>query len=180
MSAASVADLFFITAMAAGLVALLPFRELLTSLWSGGTEALSASNRDVHKRYTLVLTLLILALLFAWRGVFGHLRERGPLSPRVLISKWGSFAWVVVLVMIVTAPWRLLWSNHHERVLLNGERAYLLMETDAEFVIYRPETRSTGRYVKDEEFDLGRLGSSGYLYELPESFEEAVAAQEGS
>lgn len=166
-----VADLFFLGAVAAGLVALLPFSELVTSLWSGGTEAFSASNRDIHKRYTLVLTLLILALLFTWRSVFRKLRGEGPLETRTLVSKWGSFASILLLIIVVTAPWRLLWGNDHERVLLNGERAYLIMESDTEFLIYRPQTRSSGRYSKSSDLEIRRLGSTGYLFEGPEIFE---------
>jgi hypothetical protein len=180
MSSTAVADLFFISVVAAGLLALAPFRELFTSLWSEGTEALSSANRDLHKRYTLVLTLVILALLFTWRGVFRHLRERGPLATRVLVSKWASLASILVLVMVVTAPWRLLWSNFHERVLLEGERAYVLMETDSEFVIYRPGTRSTRRYGKTEDLNLERLGTAGYVFEQPATFESGGAVGEGS
>jgi len=176
LSSTAAADLFFITVVAAGLLALAPFRELFTSLWTEGTEVFSYSNRDLHQRYTLVLTLVILTVLFTWRGVFRHLRKRGPLGTRVLLSKWASLGSVLVLVMVVTAPWRLLWSNFHERVLLDGERAYVVIETESELVIYRPGIRSSGRYPKREGLGLERLGTVGYVFEEPEVFEAAGEA----
>jgi hypothetical protein len=178
LSSTAAADLFFVGAVAAGLLALAPFWELVTSMWSSATEALSSLNRDLHMRYTQVLTLMILALFLAWRGVFRHLKGRGPLGTRVLVSKWGSFACILLLLMLATAPWRLLWSNEHERVLLEGERGYILVETEAEVVIYRPGSGTAGRYPKDGRLTLERLGTIGYLFETPGRFESARA--EGS
>jgi len=172
LSSKAVADLFFVATVVVGLLALAPFRELVTSLWSEATEALSSLNRDLHKRYTLVLTLVIMGLLFAWRGVFRHLRGRGPPGTRVLVSKWGSFACILLLLMMVTAPWRLLWSNQHERVILEGERGYILVETESELVIYRPGSGPARRYIKDERLDLERLGTMGYPFETQEWFEQ--------
>jgi hypothetical protein len=82
----------------------------------------------------------------------------------------------------VTLPWRLLWSNEHERVLLEGERAYILVETEAELVIYRPGPGTASRYPKDGRLMLERLGTIGYLFETPGGFESARAggsAREG-
>jgi len=173
LSPTALADAFFLAAVAGGIVALVPFRELIASLRSGGTDALSSLNRAQHLMYTLVLTLLILALAFSWRSVSRRMKGRGPLGARALVSKWGSFAWIVLLVLTVTAPWRLLWNSEHERVLLNGERAYVLLETETDLVIYRPETGFSGRYEKNESLELTRLGTSGYL------FEEAQPDQSG-
>ncbi len=172
LSSTAVADLFFVGVVVAGLLALAPFRELVSSLWSEATEALSPSSRDLQQRYAQVLTLVIMVLLLAWRGVFRHLRGRGPLGIRVLVSKWGSFACILLLLMAVTGPWLLLWSNAHERVILEGERGYILVETESELVIFRPGSGPARRYVKGEHLELERLGTMGYPFETQEWFEQ--------
>jgi serine/threonine protein kinase len=173
MSSIVLADLFFITVVVTGLLALMPFRELVTALWSEGTEALSSANRSLHTWYTLVLTLLILALLLTWRSLVRNLRKRGPIETRALVSVWGSIIAILILVLLVAAPWRLLWNNDHERVLLDGERGYVLIETEADLIIYQTGTRSSVRYPKSGNLNLQRLGSIGYLFEGLRTFESA-------
>ena len=62
-------------------------------------------------------------------------------------------------------PWRLLWNNDQERALLDGERVYILMETDDALVIYDPARGATAQYRKGEVPALERLGTAGYLFE---------------
>jgi predicted Ser/Thr protein kinase len=180
MSSTVLADLFFVTVVVTGLLVLMPFRELVTSMWSEGTEALSSANRLLHTRYTLVLTLLILALLLTWRSLVRNLRRRGPIETRALVSVWGSIIAILILVMLVAAPWRLLWNNYHERVLLDGERGYVLIETEADLIIYQTRTRSSVRYAKSENLNVQRLGSTGYLFEGPKTFDSARKMTEGT
>jgi hypothetical protein len=74
-------------------------------------------------------------------------------------------AWIGILVMFMTLPWRLLWDNEHERALLDGERVYILMETDDELVIYEPTRIATAQYRKADAPTLERLNTAGYLFE---------------
>ena len=81
------------------------------------------------------------------------------------MAKWGGLAWVVIVAIVMTMPWRLLWDNDHPRALLDGERTYILMETETELLIYRPRTRATERIGGSDGQRLERLGTSGYLFE---------------
>jgi hypothetical protein len=74
-------------------------------------------------------------------------------------------------------PWRLLYQNDHLRVRVDGERAYILVETETELVIYSAETGSTDRYRKDENLSLERLEADGYLFEGPTRFDDGASPQ---
>ncbi|MCJ7627519.1 MAG: hypothetical protein MUO50_03925, partial [Longimicrobiales bacterium] len=156
---------FFLTAFLAGVVVLSPFWELLSVMWTSETEILSVSNHELHERYTISLTLLTVLLLVVWRSVFRYLRARGSIGGRIGVSRWGSLAFIIVLLIMATLPWRLRYDNDHERVLLDGERAYILLETDSDLVIYHAGRESAARYSKDEDLKLERLGVIGYLFE---------------
>jgi uncharacterized membrane protein YhdT len=175
LSPITVADAFFLTAFLAGVVVLSPFWELLSVMWNSETEVLSFPNRQIHERYTLALTLLTVVLLVTWRSVFRYLRRRGSIGGRIGVSRWGSLALIVVLLIIATLPWRLRYDNNHERALLDGEPAYILLETDSELVIFHAGRQSAARYSKDEDLELERLGFIGYLFEDVRDFESGVS-----
>ena len=77
---------------------------------------------------------------------------------------------------MATLPWRLSYNSFHERALLNGEQAYILIETDTELVFYRAESGVTARHRKDEDLQLERYGTHGYLFEGPDYFESETGA----
>ena len=77
---------------------------------------------------------------------------------------------MVLLVLIATLPWKLVNDSDRERALLNGERAYILMETASGLLIYRAESGSTAHYRNDDLTGLERLGIEGYLFEEPDAF----------
>ena len=177
LSPTTIADLFFLGATTASVVVLASFHELLLAIVTSNPEPLSCSHRPLHDAYLLTLTLLIMALLFAWHRVFGYLRVRARVTGRIGASRWGSLGWAVILLLMVTMPWRLLYQNAHSRVRVDGERAYILVETEAEFVIYSAETRSTERYRKSVDLNLERLEANGYLFEGPTRFDDGASPQ---
>ena len=95
---------------------------------------------------------------------------------------WGSLGWTVILLLMVTLPWRLLHDNDYQRVLVDGERAYILRDNPAELVIYVAGTGSTDRYPtdqypRDEDLGLERLGVDGYVFEGSRAFDEGHDAR---
>ena len=56
--------------------------------------------------------------------------------------------------------------------MLSGERAYILLETDSDIVIYNAEQGQTRHFRKDEPLELERKNTTGYLFEEPEAFED--------
>ncbi|MBT8397377.1 MAG: serine/threonine protein kinase [Gemmatimonadetes bacterium] len=173
LSPKTVADVFLLGAIVAGLVSLAPFREYLGAVWSTEREILSLANRPLHERYNEILAPIVVVLLMVWRGVFRYLRKRGPLEGRVRAVRWSSLAWIGFLVIMATLPWRLAYNSYHERARINGERVYILRETDAEVLVYRAESGTTVRHSKSGNLQIQRLGTVGYLFEEPEYFDAA-------
>lgn len=168
--AATVADAYFIGGIVVAVAVLTPFRKLLAAIGDTNTEMLTCSFRDLHDTYTGAMTLLIAGLLLAWYEFSRYVRRRGAIGGRIALATWGGLAWVIIMVIVMTLPWRLLWDNTHERALLDGQRTYILTETDTEWVIYNPISESTDRVRKGVGREMERLGTSGYLFEDRESF----------
>ena len=168
--AATVADAYFIGGIIATVAVLTPFRRLLAAIGDTNTDILACSFRDLHDTYSGVITLLIAGLLLAWHEFSRYVRRRGATGGRIALAKWGGLAWVIIMVIVMTLPWRLLWDNTHERALLDGQRTYILTETDTEWVIYNPISESTDRVRKGVGREIERLGTSGYLFEDRDSF----------
>jgi Protein kinase domain len=168
------AEVFLVVSVLVSIPVLLFFEPLLSNLWSAkNTAGLSAASRPLHWEFTFGLTLLVVCLFVAWRGVFRFVRSKRIPAGRVALARWGSLAWILFLVLIVTAPWRLIWHNDMPRVLAGGERAYILREQDDDLVIYNAERGVTQSYRIGEQPSLDRLGTVGYVFETKEQFEEA-------
>ncbi len=170
------ADLFLFLVVISSVAAVSPFWEYLLalqhpSLSSPGNELLSYAYQSIHERYTIVLASLIVVLLIGWRGLFNYLGKRDPLKGRVAAIRWGTLAGIGFLLILVTLPWRLVYDSTHERALLGGEQAYILMETEEELLLFRAESEITSRHSKGEIPGFQRLGTRGYIFEGTEFFE---------
>ncbi|MDH3292459.1 MAG: protein kinase [Gemmatimonadota bacterium] len=167
---AAVAELFLVAALGASILVLFAYRRLLASLWTDDTEILSCSFRPLHESYTIAVISLLAVLAVGWIGVSRYLHRRQARGVGVAVARWGGLVWMFILVMIMTMPWRLLYQNERERALLDDERVYILVERDADLVVYNAERRSTRLYRKDGTVDLKRLNTSGYVFENAEEF----------
>ncbi len=166
----TIAEVFLVTAVAASLGVLVLYRRLFIALWSEDPTALSCSSRWLHESYTVAMVLLMGAIALGWIGVSRYLRRRQARGISFSLVRWGGLVWIVLLVLITTMPWRLLYLNHHPRALVNGERGYILLDRDADLVIYNAERRSTGVYPKDGPLEVEPLNSIGYVFESAEQF----------
>jgi len=164
------AELFFIATLVVSMAVLSRFWPLFASLYSNATEPLSPASRPMHRAFSVAVTVLITGLVFAWRRVFRDLDGRRPAGARYRLAKWGGFAWIVILVLMLTMPWRLLWDNEHPRALLRGERAYILMERGSDVVLYNAERGVAERYQAETGQELTRQGTIGYLFEDAHDF----------
>jgi hypothetical protein len=170
VESATVADAYFLGGILAAVLFLSPFHALLAAMWGTETEVLACSSRGLHNAYAFATTFLTGGLLLAWYEFGRYVRRSRATGARVALAKWGGLAWVVIMVIVMTVPWRLLWDNTHERALLDGQRTYILIEAETELVIYNPVTESTDRIRKDAGQEVERLGTSGYIFEDRESF----------
>ena len=158
------AELFFIAGLVVSLAVLSRFWPLLTALYTNATGPLSPDARPMHRAFTVALTVLVTGLALAWRRVYRELDARGGGGARYLLAKWGGLAWILMLVLVMTMPWRLLW-NEHPRALLRGERAYILLERGPDVVLYNAERGRAERHQAETGQELTRLGTVGYLFE---------------
>ena len=163
------AELFFIGGLVVSAVVLSRFWPLLTALYTNATGPLSPEARPMHRAFTMALTVLITGLALAWRGVFRELDARHAGGARYRLAKWGGFAWILMLVLVMTSPWRLLW-NEHPRALLRGDRAYILLERGPDVVLYNAERGLAERYQPGMGQELTRQGTVGYLFEDAHAF----------
>jgi len=168
MRPAAVADLYFVTVVVLGGLALFPFRGLLEAMALSDTRALS--DPFLRRSFSMVLSIVIVTLLFSWRGIFRWLGRRTALTGRIALARWGSLTWILLLLVVATLPWRLLWDADAERVLVDGRRGYLLKETDTSLLVYEPDAGTTVVHAKNSGVELRRLGGSGYPFEGPDAF----------
>jgi hypothetical protein len=172
LSPRAAGELFVFFAVFSSILVIAPFWGYLEALpHTADSEILSWAHRPLRERYTIALAALIVALLLGRRGLFQYLKKRGHLGGRVAAARWGSLAWIGFLLILATIPWRLVYDSDHERALIDGERAYILMETDEDLLVYRSESGITTRHRVGEVTDLQRLGTLGYIFEEPEYFD---------
>jgi hypothetical protein len=159
----TVIELYLLSTVVVSLIVIVLFDAVLTAVWTRNTEVFSDRYQDTHVRYTWALTTLATLLVIAWRTVLRYLRDRQATGGRVLIARWGGLGWIVVVVMIMTAPWLLLWGNDRPVVQLNGQCAYILVERAEGLVIYQPKLKKTESYPKPP-LGLVRKNIEGYVF----------------
>jgi hypothetical protein len=124
----------------------------------------------MHRAYTIAMTVLITGLALGWRRLFRYLETRPAGGGRLRLAKWGGLAWILILVLIMTMPWRLLWDNEYPRAVLGGERVYILVERGSDLVLYNAERGATERYRRGEGPELQRRNTVGYVFEGAQAF----------
>jgi hypothetical protein len=168
----AVADLFFLAALAATVLVLSGFGDLISAAWGqGDPEILGCDRKSLHFSYTLALTTLIVVIGFGGHRLFRELARRGARGPRIGLLRGASVALLLLLVITVTFPWRLLFNKGHPRFTMDGNPAYLIEETDGTLLLYRPDLRTTVEAQRNGPIELRPLGTNGYLFESRESFD---------
>jgi hypothetical protein len=166
----TVADCFFITAVVSSAFLLAASWPLVSAHFTTETAVFGCDHRPLQRSTNVALAGLIFALAFGWHGVFAWLRRRYGRQAPGGVARWGSLAVILLLIFAVTLPWRLMWAGGDERVLINGERAYVLGETKTHVILHNAERRTTAVYALDELPPLQRLGVSGHVFEEPAVF----------
>jgi hypothetical protein len=172
-SGASLADLFMVGVVVVSLavIASPPIGNVYFSLLSGATDRLGCEDRPLHRLHALGLPALIVGFGLARHSLFRRLRGRPTPMGGWTLAKWASAAWLVVLVIVATLPWRVLWDSEYPRALIGAERAYVIGEDEGRVLAYTPSSHSVQSYQSD---DVSRLGVIGYLFEEPEVFESSL------
>jgi hypothetical protein len=136
-----------LTLLAAQILALAAFcwyfRDILASVASfidsalpAEFEALRPEYLEHHQRYVFAMAILIAAMSFAAYRVARLRRQAG--QPLTSGSMLGVFGLIGISLLLVAAPYRLMWHNRFERVTYGSERCYILGEQPASALLYCP------------------------------------------
>jgi hypothetical protein len=161
----TVADLYLIGSIVISFLVLYGLRDLITALAGTDTNLLSSACKSLHNSYSITLSILITVLAFSWRRLLRYMRARRAGRMSIARARWGGLILIVILVLIQTAPWRVLFNNDRPRALLNGERAYVLIERGPDLVVYNAERRATTIYRGETPANFERLNTVGYVFE---------------
>lgn len=167
-------DMFFIASVAVFLAGLAVTWPILDAVIAGqGVPEVGCENLAALRQYQPLLTFLIVALatarfqFFRWaERTAGTLRGSG-------IARWGSGAVILLLVVVMTLPWRIVWAGA-ERVRVGDDRGYVVQESGSELVIYNADRGTTREYTTDDPSNYARLGIHGYLWEGQSAFESGM------
>jgi predicted Ser/Thr protein kinase len=171
---AALAEIWFVLAVSASSIVLAMFGAKVRAASDTAGGIFACAYRDVHTDYTVVMAGLILLIGVTWGHVFRHQGTKDASGLTYNIGRWGGIALIGSLVLIQTAPWRLLWTES-PRATMNGERYYILRDAAPNLLLYSPRKGITERYGVDEPPELQRMNTSGYIFEDAQAFNSAQA-----
>ena len=102
------------------------------------TSILSQSERPYHLLVGNVGVVLLLGLFTIWLWLFSWLQQRGADPWMLRVFRLRSLAAILAILLLFTAPWRLVWNNMREPVSFEGQSAFVLTEDASRVVIYVP------------------------------------------
>jgi hypothetical protein len=154
-----VSEIFLFVAIVASIVVLATFGRFLPALWGDDKAQLSCNYRNAHHAYTFSIVLLIAGIIVGRQRVFAFLSRRQASNNSITITNWGSVSLVFLLVMIMTAPWRVLWDNYLPMATHNGAPVFVLMEGESSIVLYDGTRNVTLQYRTGPELGFARLNN---------------------
>jgi len=171
MKARTIANTFFVAAIGLSFLVLSRFWDLLSVFSIAGTDVLSCASRPMHRAFSISMVFLIAGLGGGRHSLFRWLARRGYAGSGLAIPRWGSLLLLGILILMMTVPWRLLWDSKAERLYIDGEPAYALIESATELVAYHPGRRVTERHDTSGAAEIERLGLTGYVFEEESVFQ---------
>lgn len=167
-------DIFFIASVAVFLAGLAVTWPVLDAVIAGqGVPEVGCENLVALRQYQPLLTFLIVALATARFQFFRWVERTARTLRGSGIARWGSGALILLLVIVMTLPWRIVWAGA-ERVRVGDDRGYVVHESGSELVIYNADRGTTREYTTDDPSNYARLGIHGYLWEGQPAFESGM------
>jgi eukaryotic-like serine/threonine-protein kinase len=114
------------------------FREEVNDGAREALELLGPSYAPAHVVYGQALDMAILGGLVAWIAVIKARQRRGLAALDGTIA--AGLAVMGVLILLLVAPYRILWHNQFERVAFDGTRCYVTGENSESYLLYCPDT----------------------------------------
>ena len=118
--------------------------------------------------YRLTLNALAIAVVAALIRIRRlRARQRG-VRPAWTMAPLAAI--VIVTVGLSELPYRIIWQSRAERIALDGERCYVLGESDPQSLIYCPDKAPPrNRVVRDDDPAIRRTGITESIFSLPDA-----------
>jgi serine/threonine protein kinase len=160
----TIADVYLIASVLASFIIISFFTDVIYAL-SGDESTLPvlACRSDQHA-YWIAFSALAALIALVGHRLLRYLRARRASYVSMARVRWGGVLLIVMLVLIETWPWRVLWLNDAPLARVNGERAYILLERGNDLVVYHAERRVTTLYHAEPP-GFERTDSIGYVFE---------------
>ena len=164
ISPAIVAEVLFAASIVASFAVLFLFGSFLSEIWNGNTSIFAKDCHDLYHRYSIAMSGAVVALAGGWLRALRYLRARSATPSSLRLVRIGGAVVILVMILSMTAAWRLYFDNDRPRALLEGQPVYLLHDEPDDIVLYHARTREV-RHFHRAVPALTRLGTEGYIYE---------------
>ena len=112
------------------------FAARLTADSPAALEPLHPANRERQIVYRISVPILLAAVLVGWRSVRTAAKKYGTAIPTGVRA--ATISLIVLLAILIQAPYRLTVNTAFPVVLLDGQRCYVLGERESESRVYCP------------------------------------------
>jgi hypothetical protein len=168
---AMVADSFFAGAIVVTALAVSFASPFLAAVFTSDVAAIGCESRFARWSYQSILGVAAFGLLVLRFSVLKWVRRRTGRLDGTAIARWGSAALIVLLVIVMTLPWRIVIAPGKERIRMGADRGYILHETTTEVLIYNATRGTTSIHPRSGLDTFTRLGINGYVFEEPHVFD---------
>jgi hypothetical protein len=128
--------------------------------------ALRPGREFENSLFGLTLDMLIVASAVAWVALLRARRQRG--LPLLDAASAGGLTALAVALLLLNAPYRIIWHNEFPRIDLAGARCYLTGETSRELLLFCPEVPPPhNRVVPAPDPRLRRLDVVESMFTMP-------------
>jgi hypothetical protein len=87
-------------------------------------------------------SVLLLGLGAAWVALFSWLVRRRADPLTIHVFRLRSLVAIISILVIIVAPWRLVWDNRREPVSFDGRSAFVMREDSSRVLLYMPGSSS--------------------------------------
>jgi hypothetical protein len=163
--AETIADVYLIASILVSFIVLSLFNDVILALSGDETTLAALACRSDQHAYFIAFSVLATVIWLVGRRLCTHLQRRRASYVSVARVRWGGLMLIVLLTLVGTLPWRVMWFNTAPRVEVGGERGYILVERGQDLVIYHAQQRVTQLYRAESPPGFKRLHTNGYIFE---------------
>lgn len=125
--------------------------EFMTQVPAAELTALRPGNGLEHQSFRMTLTIYLVTFAYLWGRVFMSTRAQWFQGKRVIST--GAVAGLAITLLLLSAPYRVIYQNTGERVIHRGEVCYLLDATNGDALLFCPLGETRVRSVPSNEIE---------------------------